>query len=79
MARTNGVIGRVHCFEETPAMLAQKKKYARNLLALRPRELSLEDASGLCVKSTDLFEWALQTSEEYFEVSEAIREKVSDI
>jgi hypothetical protein len=58
-------------------MLAQKKKYARHLLAIRPRDVSLEDASGLCVKSTDLFVWAIESSERYFEMTEAARYKVS--
>jgi hypothetical protein len=57
-------------------MLAQKKKYARNLLALRPREISMEDASGLCVKSDDLFEWAILSAEKYFETAEEERNLV---
>lgn len=60
-------------------MIAQKKKYGRNLLALRPREISLEDASGLWVKSEDLFEWAINSAEDYFEVAEAIKNKVRNI
>ena len=76
MARTNTSIGKVQCYEESPAMLAQKKKYARNLLALRPREISLEDASGLCVRSMDLFQWALDSSEEFFAVNELAKSKV---
>jgi hypothetical protein len=58
-------------------MLAQKKKYARHLLAIRPRDVSLEDASGLYVKSTDLFVWAIESSERYFEMTEAAKYKVS--
>ena len=77
LARTNTSIGKVQCYEESPAMLAQKKKYARNLLALRPREISLEDASGLCVRSMDLFQWALDSSEEFFAVNELAKSKVS--
>ena len=57
-------------------MLAQKKKYARNLLTLRPREVSLEDASGLCVKSMDLFDWAVESSQEYFDIAEESKLKV---
>ena len=76
LARTNTSIGKVQCFEESPAMLAQKKKYARNLLALRPREISLEDASGLCVRSMDLFKWAVESSGDFFEVNEIAKSKV---
>ena len=57
-------------------MLAQKKKYAKNLSAIRPRDVSLEDASGLYVKSMDLFAWAIVSSEMYFEVTEAANYKV---
>ena len=60
-------------------MIAQKKKYGRNLLALRPREISLEDASGLWVKSEDLFDWAIRSAEDYFEVTEAIKNKVKKL
>jgi hypothetical protein len=78
LARTNTTIGKVALYEESVAMLAQKKKYAKNLAILRPRELSLEDASGLCVRSTDLFQWAVETSEEYFAVKGAEKTKIDE-
>ena len=79
VSRKNNTAGKVVFYEETSAMLAQKKKYARNLLAIRPRDVSLEDASGLSVKSTDLFVWAIESSEKYFEVTEAAKYKVKKL
>ena len=76
VSRKSTSAGKVVFFEETSAMLAQKKKYARHLLAIRPRDVTLEDASGLCVKSTDLFVWAIESSERYFEMTEAAKYKV---
>ena len=74
--RKNNTAGKVIFYEETSAMLAQKKKYARNLLAIRPRDVSLEDASGLSIKSKDLFVWAIESSEKYFEITETAKHKV---
>ena len=66
IARTNAQAGKVVFVEESKSLKMKKEEYADQLKAMRPVDVSLEDASGLIVKSTELFQWAIDSSTEYF-------------
>ena len=75
LARTNTSLGRVVFVEETKALKEAKAEKHHLLKALRPREVTLEDAAGLYVRSTDIFQWAIDSSNAYFQDAQVEREK----
>ena len=73
--RSNATTGIVKLVDEGEYLKEKKEKYGKYLTALRPHVITMEDAAGLYVKSTDMFEWAIETSHEYFEEIRAAKEK----
>lgn len=64
--------------EETATLIAKRKTVAKELATLRPHVVSFEDAESLVVRSTDLFDWAIKSSKEYFEERQASVDEVND-
>ena len=54
-------------FEVTRSLADKKKKMAKQIALIRPKELSINDADALVVRSMDLFDWAILSSELHFE------------
>lgn len=52
--------------EETPTLIHKRKTIAKELTRLRPHVVSYEDAEHLVIQSSDLFSWAIDSSNDYF-------------
>ena len=60
--------------DESPALIEKRRRLAKNLKLIRPHNMSLENARQLVVKSTNLFQWAIDSSLASFEKANAARE-----
>jgi len=52
--------------DPTPSLLHRQKQLHKTLVTLRPHNLGPAHVEGLIIDSQSLFEWAIQSSEEYF-------------
>ena len=48
--------------DESPALLDKRRKLAKNIEAMRPHNMTLDNACQLVVKSSNLFQWAIDSS-----------------
>lgn len=70
--------------EETASFVEKKKKLEKNIKELRPHTISYSDTMHLVVKTQDLFQWAKESTDEFFRQQElnglsAIREDEGDM
>lgn len=53
-------------FDETAPLLARREQLSSTLKTIRPHEITNDDADGLFIQTTSLFQWAIDSSKEYF-------------
>lgn len=52
--------------ESSAALRAKKRRLKANIKTIRPHDVTMDDAEGLLVKSIPLFQWAEESSSQYF-------------
>ena len=53
--------------EQSEKYMETRKKYGKYYRSIRPHDLTYSEAHHLVIRSTDLFQWAQQSSQAYFE------------
>lgn len=65
--KLNQYIGKNDKFvDQSSTYLLTKKKFDKNYRDIRPHDLAYSDANNLVIRSTNLFKWAKDSSEHYF-------------
>lgn len=52
--------------EETASFLEKKKRLTKEISAIRPHDISFDDAASMVIHCEDLFDWAINSTQEHF-------------
>ena len=72
------LLKRVATWRDSKVLNRRKEELQKSLSMLRPHEIREEDVGGLHVKCEDLFDWAIRSSEEYFEQQQQVEDQEDD-
>lgn len=66
--RVSGQLKKGNTFiDPTPSLLKRQKQLQKTLQSLRPHSLGPSEVEGFIISSQNLFDWAIQSSEKYFQ------------
>lgn len=68
-----GTLKQTKAFDETLPLTMKRDALSARIGTMRPREVTQEDADGLIVKATSLFQWAIESSQDHFNSIETRR------